>query len=284
MLRKFRAPRLDHKRSPDSLNLKAETVRITAADGGFLFGWWIPSSQKQPLSKAPTAVVLHGWGANASLMLDIAPWIQHLGFNGLFIDARCHGQSSEADFASMPRFAEDLESAREWAIARDDVDPLHIIGIGHSVGAGAALLSASRIKWAAVISLSAFAHPKDMMLRFMDERRIPKPLIQPWIMNQVQSIIGATFDEIAPVNTIRKIQCPIMLVHGTYDQDVPLAEAQRLIKHAPEGTQSLIIEGGTHDLRSAINLLAPEFMKFMMSTHCSSARQQPSKNDQSPNT
>jgi len=263
MLRKFRAPRLAHKHTPGSFGIKAETVRVTAADGGFLFGWWIPAC---PSSKAPTAIVLHGWGANASLMLDIAPWIQDLGFNGLFMDARCHGQSSDADFTSMPRFAEDLESARAWAMARDDTDPLQLIAIGHSVGAGAVLLSASRSPWAAVISLSAFAHPKDMMLRFMDEHRIPRPLIQPWIMNQVQSIIGTRFDEIAPENTIRKIQCPIMLVHGTDDQDVPIAEAQRLIDQAPAGTQSFIIEGGTHDLRTAIHFLAPEFMKFMLST------------------
>ena len=268
MLRKFRAPRLPHKYSPDSLNIKAEAVRIEAADGGFLFGWWIPASQESQSSRVPTAIVLHGWGANAGLMLDIAPCIQDLRFNGLFIDARCHGRSSEADFTSMPRFAEDLESARTWAMARDDVDPLKIIAIGHSVGAGAALLSASRSSWAAVISLSAFAHPKDMMLRFMDEHRIPKQWIQPWIMNRVQSVIGARFDEIAPENTIQKVHCPVMLIHGADDQDVPLTEANRLMAKAPYGSLTRVIPSVGHDLRPAMPLIAPRVIEFMQTLFC----------------
>ena len=268
MLRKFRVPRLTHKRTPDSLDIKAEAVRIEAADGGYLFGWWIPAYQESQSSRVPTAIVLHGWGANAGLMLDIAPWIQALRFNGLFIDARCHGRSSDADFTSMPRFAEDLESARTWAMARDDVDPLKIIAIGHSVGAGAALLSASRTSWAAVISLSAFAHPKDMMLRFMNEHRIPKRLLQPWVMRQVQAIIGARFDEIAPENTIRKVRCPVMLIHGIDDQEVPVAEARRLMAKAPYGSLKHLIPNTAHDLRPAMPLIAPHVIHFMQKLFC----------------
>ena len=263
MLRKFRAPRIAHERTPDSLGLKAEAVHISAVDGGFLFGWWIPATQHAQSDKSATVIVLHGWGANASLMLDIAPWIQGLGFHALFIDARCHGRSSDADFTSMPRFAEDLESARAWAMRRRDVNPRQLIALGHSVGAGAALLSASRSPWGAVISLSAFAHPKDMMRRFMNAHRIPKQLVQPWVMNQVQSVIGASFDDIAPENTIQKIPCPVMLVHGKDDLEVPLSEAQRLMQKSPLGTRIILIDEAGHDLRPAMDLLAPNVIRFM---------------------
>ncbi|MGV1016845.1 MAG: alpha/beta hydrolase [Fluviibacter phosphoraccumulans] len=268
MLRKFRAPRLAHERTPAALGLEAEVVHIDAADGGDLFGWWIPATGVNSAAKAPTAIVLHGWGANASLMLDIAPWIQSLGFHGLFIDARCHGLSSDAAFTSMPRFAEDLESARAWALGRSDVDPLQVLAIGHSVGAGAVLLSASRSSWAGVISLSAFAHPEDMMLRFMNEHRIPKRRIQPWVMHQVQAIIGARFDDIAPENTIQKVQCPVMLVHGMDDQEVPLAEARRLMAHAPNDSLKHLIPDTGHDLRPAMPLIAPAAIDFMRTLFC----------------
>ena len=268
MLRKFRAPRIAHDRTPDSLELKAEVVHIKTAEDGFLFGWWIPASVKNQPGKAPTVIVLHGWGANASLMLDIAPWIQRSGFHGLFIDARCHGLSSDTDFTSMPRFAEDLESARAWAMARDDVNPLQIIALGHSVGAGAVLLSASRSDWAGIVSLSAFAHPRDMMQRFMNEHRIPKRWIQPMIMNQVQSVIGARFDDFAPENTIRKIRCPLMLVHGNDDDDVPIAEARRLMASAPYGSILRTIPEVGHDLRPAMPQIAPHVMGFMKDLIC----------------
>lgn len=268
LLRKFHAPRIVHARTPEDFGLKAVTVRIKAIDGGSLFGWWIPGTNQSSAQKRTTAIVLHGWGANASLMLDIALWIVRLGFNGLFIDARSHGLSSEADFMSMPRFAEDLESARVWAVAREDVNPLEVIAIGHSVGAGAALLSASRTQWAGVVSLSAFAHPKDMMHRYMDEHKIPRPWIQPWIINQVQAIIGARFDEIAPANTVKKIQCPILLVHGKEDKDVPVSEAQLLFQEAPKGTRSIILDETGHDLRPAILSLGPAVISFLENIVC----------------
>ena len=266
--KKFRAPRIVHARTPEDFGLKAETVWIKAIDGGSLFGWWIPGTDQSLAEKRTTVIVLHGWGANASLMLDIAPWIERIGFNGLFIDARSHGLSSEADFMSMPRFAEDLESARAWAVARNDVNPLEIIAIGHSVGAGAALLSASRTPWAGVVSLSAFAHPKDMMHLYMDEHKIPRRWIQPWIINQVQAIIGARFDEIAPVNTVKKIQCPILLAHGKEDKDVPVSEAKFLFQKAPTGTRLIFLDETGHDLRPAILILGPEVISFLENIVC----------------
>ena len=255
-------------RTPDSFGLRAASVRINAIDGGSLFGWWIPGNDQNLAQKRTTVIVLHGWGANAGLMLDIAPWIERLGLNGLFIDARSHGLSTEADFMSMPRFAEDIESARAWAVAREDVNPLEVIAIGHSVGAGAVLLSASRTQWAGIVSLSAFAHPKDMMHRYMDEHKIPRRWIQPWIINQVQAIIGARFDEIAPVNTVKTIKCPILLVHGKEDKEVPVNEAQRIFQEAPQGTRSIFLDGTGHDLRPAISKLGPDVISFLKNRVC----------------
>lgn len=263
MLKKFRAARLPHLRTPNSFGLAFETVGITAVDGGSLFGWWIPATAPVSSGVSPVAVVLHGWGANASMMLDMAPTIQAMGFHGLYLDARCHGRSSDADFSSLPRFTEDIEAARTWVLKRTDIDPEKIFAIGHSVGAGAALLSGTRTQWAGVVSLSAFAHPRNMMARYMNEHRIPKLFIQPYVMTQVQKLIGFRFDDIAPENTLRQLRCPVMLVHGMDDQDVPLYEAQRLMANAPDARQFLL-PGIGHDLRPAMALLAPEVTDFMM--------------------
>ena len=266
LLRQFRAPRLAHRRTPESLGLSAETIRIPTADGGYLFGWWIKSIGEDTSLPKPAVIVLHGWGANASLMLDMAPWIHSEGMHALFIDARCHGESSDAQFTSMPRFAEDLETARAWVQQRDDVDSMRIFAIGHSVGAGAVLLSANRSKWAGVVSLSAFAHPIDMMQRFLREHHIPRWFIEPWIMQQVQQVIGFSFEDIAPENTVCKIQCPVMLIHGENDRDVPLTEAQRVMQNAPHGTRMIVLPSIGHDLRPAMGTLAAEVSVFMKNT------------------
>lgn len=36
-------------------------------------------------------------------------------------------------------------------------------------------------------------------------------------MRHVQRVIGTTFDDIAPVNTIARVRCPVLVVHGRTD-------------------------------------------------------------------
>ena len=82
------------------------------------------------------------------------------GYSVLLIDARNHGNSDADSFSSMPRFAEDLEAAFAWLASRPRIEAARIAVLGHSVGAAAALLAASREpRIAAVVSIAAFAHP-----------------------------------------------------------------------------------------------------------------------------
>jgi dipeptidyl aminopeptidase/acylaminoacyl peptidase len=87
----------------------------------------------------------------------------------------------------MPRFAEDIAAGLAWLRARSDFAGNRLALLGHSVGAGAVLLHAARHDdVCAVISLSAFAHPREMMRRFLAENRVrlstaarSAPLTQP---------------------------------------------------------------------------------------------------------
>ena len=134
-------------------------VGVPGPRGKRLFGWFIPAATAQG-GAAPALAILHGWGGNAEVMLPLARPLHEAGYALLFFDARSHGRSDGDSFASLPRFAEDLEHAVRWLKARPEVDPQRVGVVGHSVGAGAALLVASRSPGlAAVVSLAAFAHP-----------------------------------------------------------------------------------------------------------------------------
>ena len=82
---------------------------------------------------------------NAALMLPLARPLHEAGYATLFVDARCHGASDDDSFASLPRFAEDLGAAVDWLRGRPEVAAGRVGVIGHSVGAGAALLLASML-------------------------------------------------------------------------------------------------------------------------------------------
>lgn len=105
ILRGLRAPRLAHQRTPADLGFTALELRLPSVGGKNLFAWFVPAAVESP---APAVVVLHGWGANASLMLPCLPPLHAAGFSVLLVDARCHGKSDCARFTSLPRFAEDI--------------------------------------------------------------------------------------------------------------------------------------------------------------------------------
>ena len=241
------APRIPHDRTPAAAGLAFETVRIDTANQRRLHGWLIAPAARDG-ARCPAVIVMHGWGGNAAMMLPLARPLHEVGFAVLFIDARCHGASDDDSFASLPRFAEDLEHALAWLTARAEIDARRIALIGHSVGAGAALLAASRRpNVAALVIVSAFAHPAAMMRRWLAAKRIPERPVGRYVLDYVQRTIGHRFDDIAPVVTIARVRCPVLLVHGADDDVVPLADAQQIFAARAHEAVELLILGGSHE-------------------------------------
>lgn len=266
----LRAPRLAHPMMPEGLNLPAHLVHqvwVEGEGGSRLFGWYIAPPEHLSV-RAPAAVLMHGWGAHAGLMLPAAPWLHEAGLALLVLDARGHGLSSDVDFQSLPRFAQDVDAGLAWLRQRREVEPARLALIGHSVGAGAALLSATRQPDVrAVISLSAFAHPTEVMQSWLKEMRIPRRWPGSWILSHVQEVIGARFDDIAPLRSVGVASCPMLFVHGQDDQTVPFSDALRLARASGSDETSCLSVPGGHDLTASLSLAhVQRMMGFLRSS------------------
>lgn len=261
IVRGLRAPRVAHQRTPADLGLAAQTVQLPVGADKSLFAWYVPGRAHTP---APAVVVMHGWGANASLMLPALAPLHEAGFAVLLLDARCHGASDGDTFASLPRFAQDIDAGLDWLARQPGVNPAQLCVLGHSVGAGAALLCASRrTDIRAVVSLSAFAHPHEIMRRWLAELHIPYPVLGWYVMRHVQHVIQARFDDIAPLTSIARVTCPVLLIHGSQDELVPLDDARRLQAAGIAGrVHKLTIEGG-HDPSEALQADAAQVLDFL---------------------
>jgi len=182
----------------------------------------------------------------------------------LLFDARCHGHSDDDNFASLPRFAEDLDCALAWLAQQPEVDEENIAVLGHSVGAGAVLLAASRRKdISAVISVAAFSHPANMMRRFLAARHVPCLPFGWYVMRYVQHIIGHHFDAIAPRHTITQIRCPALLVHGSDDTIIPVSEAREIHAQRRSNAVQLLILPGEHDSSAELERHADKLLAFL---------------------
>jgi dipeptidyl aminopeptidase/acylaminoacyl peptidase len=261
ILQGLRAPRLPHLASPSVLGLASQSIRLPAANQKTLFAWFIPAPGAAP---APTVLVMHGWGANASLMLASALPLHTAGFAVLLLDARCHGESDDEAFTSLPRFAQDIEAGLDWLKQQPGVNPRQMAVIGHSVGAGAALLCATRRHdLRAVVSISAFAHPREVMRRLLKAKRIPYPVLGWYVLHHVQHVIGARFDDIAPIASMARVRCPVLLVHGTEDEMVPFDDARRLQAAALPDVVDCIAVPGKHDPGDALDDHLPQVLEFL---------------------
>lgn len=235
------APRVRERGQPDGLPWRE--VSVPANNGKRLFGWFIPAS-----GRGPALVVMHGWGGNAEMMLPLAAPLRAAGYSLLLVDARCHGRSDDDSFASLPRFAEDIESALDWLAGQPEIDARRLGIVGHSVGAGAALLAASRRPGLrAVVSLAAFAHPAAMMKRWLASKRVPYWPFGAYVLAYVQQVIGHRFADIAPCNTIARVSSPVLLVHGSEDETVPVAEAAQIFAGRASDAVELLLVPGSHD-------------------------------------
>ena len=254
------ARRLRLRQEPEGLGLTAEKLHIPLSRRHKLFAWWIPASHSQR-----TVIILHGWGSSASQLLPLAPPFHRAAFNVLLMDARNHGHSDRHGISSMPAFADDLAHVRRWLSETRPTATHALFLIGHSVGAGAVLLEAARNPvYQGVISLAAFAHPALLMRRYLCRYHLPQWLVSS-ILTYIQWVIGHDFDSIAPVNTIHKISCPILLVHGKADTTVPYTDAEMIFSACPKNRcELLLVDDATHESIDKIEEHGDKLVRFFM--------------------
>ncbi len=267
LLRGLRAPRLPHDRGWNEGTFGGQGLsafQVRGDRGQQLAAWLALPTTASAGRPVPLVVAVHGWGANASTLAPMVEPLVRAGIAVALFDAASHGDSSGEDFSSLPRFAEDLAAVLDTLRKMATIDAARIGLLGHSVGAAAVLLHTARHGGTqAVVSLSAFANPREVMQRWLQEHHIPRRWIGAAILEHVQEVIGERFDRIAPEHQLPSIDCAVLLVHGEHDQTVPLSDAHRL--HAALRRGELLVVEGDHDLRVSLTPYADRLVRFFSS-------------------
>jgi dipeptidyl aminopeptidase/acylaminoacyl peptidase len=102
-----------------------------------------------------------------------------------------------------------------------------------------------------------------MMRRWLGSQGIPYRPVGWLMLRYVQWVIGHRFDDIAPINTIRRVSCPILLIHGEEDATVPVSEAYEIYARRSGDQVQLKIVAGSHDDYADLDRELPALVAFL---------------------
>jgi len=205
--------------TPSDIGLTYEETTFNTEDGLTLSGWFIPSKKAE--NGAKTIVLLHGYPADKG---DILPSLAFLNdrYNLFLFDFRYFGQSEGSYSTAGAKETDDLVEAIKYLESRGITE----IGVfGFSMGGAVALMAASQTpEIKAVISEAGYAR-LDLMAREL--YRLPfldYPLA--WLTELwAKLFIGININKVAPIDAVKNIQVPILIIHSKDDEVIPFKNA-----------------------------------------------------------
>jgi fermentation-respiration switch protein FrsA (DUF1100 family) len=217
--------------TPDALGVRYESVQFTSADGTRLSGWFLPAEGRaNPKEAKGTVVHFHGNAQNMSTHWRFVAWLPKQDYNVFVFDYRGYGQS---EGKPEPKGVfEDSNAALNYVRTRADVDPERLFVFGQSLGGTNAIAvvgSGNRagVKAAAIestfYSYASIANDK---------------------FKGAGLLVGDTYAASNYVAAVSPI--PLLFIHGTADQVIPLAHSRRLFAEAREPKRLIEVPGAGH--------------------------------------
>ena len=232
--------------SPSKVNKPAtqhtlENVTLTKPTGEPLHAWWLPGDASSP-------IILHFHGNRQSRlqMMQRAEFFAKHGYNNLLPDFQAHGESGGKYVTFGHREAEDAEL---WFHFIKDKYPEHkVVAIALSLGGAACLLGKTAHQLDALVLEMVYPTLNDainnrMALRFGRFSRFITPLLTV----QLKPTLGIWPKDLEPIEHIKTVSTPMLLIAGSDDDRTTLEESQRLYDAAAEPKEFLVIEGAKHE-------------------------------------
>lgn len=240
-----------HPEPPDAIDWPYEEAMIFTPDGLQLQGWFF--KQPQP---APTILFFHGTSYNASDMWlteerqrAFHDFLAGIKANFLIFDYRGYGPN-EGTATELGTYC-DAAGALAWLYQREDVDPATIFFYGFSLGTGVATEMALREPCAGLILRAPFTSIRDMAGDRHPRLRLALA-VAPWLPL-------TNYDSLSK---IRRIECPLLVMHGDSDTTVPERMGQAIFEAAPEPKRYVQFPNSGHSDISA-DLVVPPITQFI---------------------
>ncbi|KAB8142755.1 alpha/beta fold hydrolase [Chloroflexia bacterium SDU3-3] len=218
-----------------------EELTLTAEDGVRLSAWWLPCPGSQRV-----VIGLGGHHSSKPDMLGIGSALCRAGNNVLLFDWRSRGASQVAQHSLAYYELRDAEAALAYAKQRVPDASLGLVGF--SMGASIALLLAAKHpEVRAVVADSPFTGIHEVVAHGVARYRLPASVVLPVADAMSHLRYGYRFGAVRPIDVVGSISPrPLLLVHGSADDLIPVQQAHALLAAAREPKQLWVYEGVDH--------------------------------------
>ncbi|MEH2156404.1 alpha/beta hydrolase [Nostoc sp.] len=214
----FRADSMIFLSQPSSYQDDPKILKLRSGENTNISATYLLNNQAKY-----TILYSHG---NAEDLGDIKQILEKLhgwGFSVFAYDYRGYGTSEGKPTESHAY--EDINSAYNYLTQNLKIPPEKIIVLGRSVGGGSAVNLAMRKPVGGLIIESSFISAFQVIVPF---RILP-------------------FDKFPNLDNIKKIKCPILVIHGKADDIIPFAHGEKLFNAAISPKLYLWVEKANHN-------------------------------------
>jgi alpha-beta hydrolase superfamily lysophospholipase len=225
---------------PDALR-EAESITFESLSERPVHAWRAPGRPGRG-----TVVLAHAVRSDRRSLVDRAVFLQHAGYGVLLYDAQAHGESPGERITFGYREA--LDATAAVALARRDEPASPVAFIGVSQGGASALLGPEPLAVDALVIEAVYptlakASANRIALRF----GAPGRWLAPLLLWPFELRLGVAPEDVAPIEKIREVEAPLLVVAGERDQRTTLADTRALFTAAPEPKSLWIVPGAGHE-------------------------------------
>ena len=211
----FQPPRSGYRDS-------AAVLKLTSSGGAKISATYLANPRA-----TFTILFSHGNAEDIGYDAPLLEEIRDAGFSVFAYDYQGYGTSQGKP--TEQHAYDDEDAAYNYLVETMRVQPNKVIAFGRSVGSGPATDLAARHVVAGLILQSPFTSAF---------RVVTKVSILP-------------FDRFNNLRKIKKVRCPVLIIHGTHDTVIDASHGRELFAAANEPKQALWVEGADHnDLES----------------------------------
>ena len=189
---------------------------------------------------------MHGVRANRKSLVSRAAMLHQAGYSVVLVDLQAHGESPGRSITYGHLERRDAAAAVAFAKRRFPGEAVGVVGV--SLGGAAAVLAGETLGADAVVLEAVYAD-----IQSATENRLRRgigPLavvLTPVLLAQLPLRTGATPADLRPVDTVPRLNAPVLIIAGTADLHTRPADTRQLYEATLSPKRLWWVPGAAHE-------------------------------------